>query len=41
MEYKMMWPTPVGFGEFDSLELAQHILMNYDMDNPPSDMQDD
>ena len=41
MEYKMMWPTPVGFGKFDSLELAQHILMNYDMDNPPSDMQDE
>lgn len=39
MEYKDLWPTTVGFGKFDSLELSQYILMNYDMNNPPSDMQ--
>ena len=39
MEYKDMWPTPIGFGKFDSLELSQHILLNYDIDNPPSDMR--
>ena len=37
MEYKMMWPTPIGFGKFDSLEFAQYILMNYNMEKPPGD----
>ena len=38
MEYKNLWPTTLGFGKFDSLELSQYILLNYDMNNPPSDM---
>lgn len=39
MEFKHLWPTVIGSGKFDSLELSQYILMNYNMDNPPSDMQ--
>lgn len=37
MEFDKAWPTLIGHSKFDSLELSQHILMNYDMSNPPSD----
>ena len=33
MEFKQMWPTTIGFGNFDSLDLVNHILLNYDMNN--------
>lgn len=33
MEFKRLWPTVIGCGKFDSLDLANHILMKYDMNN--------
>jgi hypothetical protein len=33
MHYEKLWPTIGGLGKFDSLELAQYILANYDLDN--------
>ena len=33
MKITPMWSTPIAFGQFDSLELAHYILMNYNVDN--------
>jgi hypothetical protein len=41
MKITPMWSTPIGFGNFDSIELAQHILTNYNLDNPPSEARDE
>lgn len=37
MEFDRAWPTLIGRSKFNSLELSQHIMTNYDMSNPPSD----
>lgn len=39
MQVKEMWPTQIGFGTFESEDLVQHILLNYDMQSPPSELQ--
>lgn len=41
MEYKDLWPTTIGYGKFDSLELSQYIFTNYDLSNPPSESRGD
>jgi hypothetical protein len=33
MRYEQAWPTTIGKGNFDSLDLSQHILTNYDLNN--------
>ena len=33
MEFKDLWPTVVGQGSFDSMDLVNHILTNMDMNN--------
>jgi len=33
MNFENLWPTTLGSGKFDSAELSQHILVNYDMEN--------
>jgi hypothetical protein len=33
MEFKDLWPTVVGEGNFDSLDLVNYILTNLDMNN--------
>jgi hypothetical protein len=40
MEFDKLWPTVIGRGEFDSLELAQYILTNYDVDNIKGDVSE-
>ncbi len=37
MEYDAAWPTLIGKSNFDSLEISQYILTNYDLANPPAD----
>ena len=37
MMIENLWPTPVGFGTFESIEFAQYILTNYNMEKPPGD----
>lgn len=37
MELDYAWPTAIGKGKFDSLELSQYLLMNYDLSNPKSE----
>ena len=39
MEVKSLWPTPVGFGNFESLELAHYMLSSYDVDNVKSEVE--
>lgn len=33
MDFDDAWPTVIGKGTFDSLEISQHILTNYDLNN--------
>jgi hypothetical protein len=33
MEFKQLWPTTIGSGTFDSLDLVNHILLKYNMNN--------
>lgn len=39
MEFTNNWSTVIGQGKFDSLELTQYILMNYDVDNIKGDVE--
>ena len=34
------WSPPIEHGKFDANELASHILSEYDMQNPPGDLND-
>lgn len=38
LNIKNLWPTQLGYGKFDTTGLVDHILSNYDMNNPPSDL---
>lgn len=40
MEFKNLWPTVVGQGKFNTNGLIEHIFSNYDMQNPPSELND-
>lgn len=37
MNFENLWPTTIGSGKFDSFELSQYILVNYDMNNVKGD----
>lgn len=39
MEIKSLWPTPVGIGNFNSVELSQYILTNYDLNNVKGEVE--
>lgn len=32
MKFEELWPTAVGSGKFDSIELSQYLLTNYDLE---------